>query len=98
VRIVVGGVTNKLKDFIMFGTAQGTLQEPLLGLKNLTIDLLKMRSNYYYLKFSCSLILIFIGSLLFTTAKAQRLIKDYVIKNAVTLKTLSSDSTDDADL
>ena len=94
---VVGGVTNKLKDFSMFGTTQSTLQEPLLGLKNSTIDLLKMRSNYY-LNFFYSLLLIFIGSLLFTTAKAQRLIKDYVIKNAVTLKTISPDSTDDADL
>ncbi len=52
----------------------------------------------HYLKFSCSLFVVFTTSLLLTPVKAQRLIKDYVIKNAVTLKTVSPDSTDDADL
>jgi erythromycin esterase len=51
-----------------------------------------------YLKFAYSLIVIFITSLFFTPVKAQGLIKDYVIKNSVTLKTISADSTDYADL
>lgn len=75
----------------------GSSLRDLAETKSSTIDLLKMRNNYY-LKFFCGLLLVFIGSLLFTTAKAQRLIKDYVIRNAITLKTISPDSTDDADL
>lgn len=52
----------------------------------------------YYFKFPCSLLVIFAISLFFSPVQAQRLIKDYVIKNTVTLKTISPDSTDDADL
>ncbi len=61
------------------------------------MNLLKIPVNYY-LKFSYSLLVVLTTSLLFTPVKAQRLIKDYVIKNAVTLKTISADSTDDSDL
>jgi len=52
----------------------------------------------YYPKLFCSLLLFFTINFLATSVKAQGLIKDYVIKNAVTLKTLSADSTDYADL
>ncbi len=61
------------------------------------MELHKMPVNNY-LKFSFSLLVVFTTSLLFKPLKAQRLIKDYVIKNAVTLKTISPDSTDYADL
>jgi len=52
----------------------------------------------YQLKFYCCLLVILISSLFFSQVKAQRVIKDYVIKNAVTVKAISPDSTDDADL
>jgi len=61
------------------------------------MNLLKMPVNYC-LKFSYCLLIVFTTSLLFTPVKAQRLIKDYVIKNVVTLKTISPDSADDSDL
>ena len=50
------------------------------------------------LKFSCSLLLIFITGSLFSPVQAQKLIKYYVIKNSFTIKTISPDSADDADL
>jgi len=52
----------------------------------------------YYPKHPYLLTVAFITSLWFTPIKAQKLIKDYVIKNAVTIKTVSPDSTDNSDL
>jgi erythromycin esterase-like protein len=53
--------------------------------------------NYYH-KIFYGLLVVFITALFFTPVEAQKLIKDYVIKNSVTLKTISPDSTDDSDL
>jgi erythromycin esterase len=52
----------------------------------------------YRPKFYCCLMVILISFLFFSKAEAQGLIKDYVKKNAVSIKTISPDSTDDADL
>jgi len=50
------------------------------------------------LKLSHYTLVVFTIILLSSRASAQRLIKDYVIKNAVTLKSISPDSTDYTDL
>lgn len=61
------------------------------------MELPKIPVNFY-LKFCCSILIVLTTGSWFTPVQAQKLIKDYVIKNAVTLKTISPDSTDDSDL
>ncbi len=56
-----------------------------------------MPVNYPF-KFSIRLLLALVVCLFISPVKAQKAVKDYVIKNSVTLKTISPDSAGDADL
>lgn len=57
-----------------------------------------LNSFNYQLRYLIAILFVFFTSLHCTRVDAQKLIKDYVVNNAITLKTLSPDSTDDSDL